>query len=179
MRSPEIREMKLEDLKPSDYNPRKKLQPGDPEFEKLKRSLQDFGYVDPIVWNRKTKRVVGGHQRLEVMKELGVETCKVIAVDLPDDREKALNIALNKIQGEWDMPLLKELILELTEKQVDVSLSGFDPVEVEALALKENPFPAAVDPEHSDEKECPACGFRFNPNEVKDADDRSGGDEDR
>jgi|ADurb_Ile_03_Slu_FD_contig_31_771332_length_3622_multi_3_in_0_out_0_4 ParB-like chromosome segregation protein Spo0J len=166
MRSPEIREMKLKDLKPSDYNPRKKLKPGDPEFEKLRRSLQEFGYVDPIVWNRKTKRVVGGHQRLEVMRELGVETCKVLAVDLPDDREKALNIALNKIRGEWDMPLLKELIIELTEKQVDVSLSGFDPVEVEALGLKENPFPPAVDPEHSDEKECPACGFVFNPNEV-------------
>lgn len=165
----DIKKMKIRDLVPSDYNPRRRLKPGDPEFEKLRRSLEEFGYVDPVVWNRRTKRVVGGHQRLEVMKALGVDSCDVLVVDLAEDREKALNIALNRIVGEWDMPLLKELIVQLTEKKVDVSLSGFDPVEIEALALKENPFPAAEDSgEDSGEKECPVCGFVFNPNEVRD-----------
>ena len=60
------------DLLPADYNPRKDLQPGDPEYEKLKRSLQQFGYVEPVIWNKATGRVVGGHQRLKVLQDLGI-----------------------------------------------------------------------------------------------------------
>ena len=63
--------MKVEDLKPANYNPRKKLKPGDKEFEKLKKSIEEFGYVEPIILNKRTSTVVGGHQRLEVMKHLG------------------------------------------------------------------------------------------------------------
>ena len=50
---------KITDLIPADYNPRKDLKPGDPDYEKLKHSMKEFGYVDPIIWNQQTGRVVG------------------------------------------------------------------------------------------------------------------------
>lgn len=128
-----IERRKVEDLIPAIYNPRKALKPGDPEFEKLKRSIEEFGYVDPVIWNERTGMIVGGHQRLSVMRELGVEEVDVSVVDMDEKREKALNIALNKIEGAWDMPLLKDLIQDLDDGSFDVELTGFDMAEIEDL----------------------------------------------
>ena len=66
-----MQRMPIDKLKPAKYNPRKDLQPGDPAYEKIKRSLHDFGYVDPIVWNEVTGNIVGGHQRYKVLKAEG------------------------------------------------------------------------------------------------------------
>ena len=90
------------DLLPAEYNPRKDLQSGDAEYEKLKRSLEQFGYVEPVIWNKTTGRVVGGHQRLKVLMDLGYTDVDCVVVELTEENEKALNIALNKISGEWD-----------------------------------------------------------------------------
>lgn len=60
------------ELKSASYNPRKDLKPGDAEYEKLKRSIQEFGYVEPVIWNKRTGTVVGGHQRIKVMKDLAM-----------------------------------------------------------------------------------------------------------
>ena len=60
---------KIEDLRPASYNPRKDLKPGDKEYEKLKRSITEFGYVEPVIWNERTGTVVGGHQRLKKRKK--------------------------------------------------------------------------------------------------------------
>ena len=89
-------------LNPAAYNPRKDLKPGDKEYEKLKRSIAEFGYVEPIIWNKTTGNVVGGHQRLKVLLDLGQTEIDCVVVELDDKREKALNLALNKIQGDWD-----------------------------------------------------------------------------
>ncbi len=88
-------------LKPAKYNPRKDLKPGDPAYEKIKRSLHDFGYVDSIVWNEVTVNIVGGHQRYKVLKAEGITKvdCVVVHIENSSD-EKALNIALNKATGE-------------------------------------------------------------------------------
>ena len=59
--------MNISKLNPAEYNPRKNLQPGDAEYEKLKRSMEQFGYVEPVVWNKTTGRVIGGHQRLRFL----------------------------------------------------------------------------------------------------------------
>ena len=67
----EIERRKVDELKAAEYNPRKDLRPGDAEYEKLKRSIQEFGYVEPVIWNKRTGTVVGGHQRLKGMKDLG------------------------------------------------------------------------------------------------------------
>ena len=121
------------DLIPADYNPRKDLKPGDPEYDKLKRSMEQFGYVEPVIWNKATGRVVGGHQRLKVLMDMGVTEVECVVVELDEDREKALNIALNKISGDWDEEKLMLLISDLQGADFDVSLTGFDPAEIDDL----------------------------------------------
>ena len=121
------------DLLPADYNPRKDLKPGDAEYEKLKRSIEQFGYVEPVIWNRLTGRVVGGHQRLKVLMDMGMSEVDCVVVELPEEKEKALNIALNKISGEWDKDKLALLITDLQGADFDVSLTGFDPAEIDDL----------------------------------------------
>lgn len=125
--------MQIEDINPAKYNPRLDLQPGNPEYEKIKRSIQEFDLVEPLVWNKRTKRLVGGHQRLKVLKELGQETVDVSVVDLPEEREKALNIVLNKAQGDWDYEKLRDIINELEELGTDITLTGFDVEDVMQL----------------------------------------------
>ena len=121
------------DMLPADYNPRKDLKPGDAEYEKLKRSLETFGYVEPVIWNKTTGRVVGGHQRLKVLMDIGMAEIQCVVVELSEDKEKALNIALNKISGEWDNNKLALLIADLQGEDFDVSLTGFEPAEIDAL----------------------------------------------
>lgn len=128
----QIEKLNITDLKPANYNPRKKLKPGDKEFEKLKKSIEEFGYVEPIILNKRTNTVVGGHQRLEVMKYLGYEEVDCVIVDLDEQKEKALNIALNKISGEWDTELLTDLLKEL-DQQGMATLTGFETEELDEL----------------------------------------------
>lgn len=128
----EIKELPLKELKPAAYNPRKKLKKGDKEYEKIKQSLLKFGYVDPIIVNEDLT-VIGGHQRLTVLKDLDYETAKCVIVDLPKEDEKALNIALNKIAGQWDEALLADLLLDLQESDFNLDLTGFEPPEIDDI----------------------------------------------
>ena len=121
------------DLLPAEYNPRKDLKPGDAEYEKLKRSIEQFGYVEPVIWNKTTGRVVGGHQRLKVLIDMGITEVDCVVVELSEEKEKALNIALNKISGEWDKEKLALLITDLQGADFDVSLTGFEPAELDDL----------------------------------------------
>lgn len=128
----EIREIRLSELHPASYNPRKKLKKGDKEYEKIKQSLLKFGYVDPIIVNNDLT-VIGGHQRLTVLKDLDYETAKCVIVDLCKEDEKALNIALNKITGQWDDQLLADLLLDLQESDFNLDLTGFEPPEIDDI----------------------------------------------
>ena len=121
------------DLIPADYNPRKDLKPGDAEYEKLKRSIEQFGYVEPVIWNKTTGFVVGGHQRLKVLLDMGITEVECVVVEMGAEKEKALNIALNKISGEWDKDKLALLIADLQGADFDVSLTGFEPAEIDSL----------------------------------------------
>jgi len=121
------------ELLPADYNPRKDLKPGDAEYDKLKRSIEQFGYVEPVIWNKVTGRVVGGHQRLKVLIDMGITEVECVVVEMDAEKEKALNIALNKISGEWDKEKLALLIADLQGADFDVSLTGFDPAELDDL----------------------------------------------
>lgn len=129
----QIEKIAVAELKAAAYNPRKDLQPGDAEYEKLKRSIQEFGYVEPVIWNKRTGIVVGGHQRLKVMKDLGFTEVDCVVVDLEESKEKALNIALNKISGEWDTDLLASLLKDLDGNGYDITLTGFDLAEAQEL----------------------------------------------
>ena len=128
----EIKELPLKELKPAAYNPRKKLKKGDKEYEKIKQSLLKFGYVDPIIVNEDLT-VIGGHQRLTVLKDLDYETAKCVIVKLSKEDEKALNIALNKITGQWDEALLADLLLDLQESDFNLDLTGFEPPEIDDI----------------------------------------------
>lgn len=129
----QIEKIKTSLLLPAKYNPRKDLKPGDTEYEKLKRSLVEFGYVEPVIWNKATGNVVGGHQRLKVLCEMGYDEVDCVVVELDEQKEKALNIALNKISGDWDKDKLALLITDLNDSSYDVSLTGFDLGEIDNL----------------------------------------------
>lgn len=129
----QIERKKTADLFPADYNPRKDLKPGDNEYEKLKRSIEQFGYVEPVIWNKTTGCVVGGHQRLKVLVDMGIDEIDCVVVELDENKEKALNVALNKISGDWDKDKLALLIADLQGADFDVSLTGFEPAEIDTL----------------------------------------------
>lgn len=122
----------IDDLNPAEYNPRKRLQPGDEEYERLKTSIETFGYVDPIIINA-DGTVIGGHQRLFVLRDLGYSEADVAVVDLSKADEKALNIALNKISGEWDDEKLAAIFADLDMEGYDLSLTGFSEDELSGL----------------------------------------------
>lgn len=128
-----ISKVSVSDMKPAKYNPRKDLKPGDPAYEKLKRSMTEFGYVEPIIWNQQTGNIVGGHQRFKILVEQGHSEVECVMVDLPPEREKALNVALNKVTGDWEFEALADLLKELDEKDFDVTLTGFDAAEIDDL----------------------------------------------
>ena len=129
----DIRKIPVKELNPAKYNPRKNLKPGDPEYQKLKRSISEFGYVEPIIWNKRTGNIVGGHQRYKVLLELGYKEVDCVVLDIDEQKEKALNVALNKITGEFDMPLLTDLLKDINDSGFDVSLTGFDADEIDIL----------------------------------------------
>jgi ParB-like chromosome segregation protein Spo0J len=117
------------------YNPRKDLKPGDKAYEALKKSMERFGDVEPIVWNERSGHVVGGHQRLKIkISEFHAQAADVVVVNLADKEEKALNLALNKIKGDWDIKLLKTVLDDIaSDEDFDFEVTGFDSAEMSEL----------------------------------------------
>lgn len=132
----EVQKIAAARLNPAAYNPRKELKPGSRDYEKLKRSIEEFGFVEPIVWNKASGNVVSGHQRLRVLLDLGHTEIDCVVVDLDPLREKALNLALNRIQGDWDEGKLAAIMADLDAADFDVSYTGFDADEIDALMNK-------------------------------------------
>lgn len=120
----------IADMNRAAYNPRVDLQPEDEEYQAIERSLKRHGLVQPIVWNRRTNTVVSGHQRLTVLEAQGETEVTVSVVDLDDIQEKELNVALNKITGEWDDDKLSVILNELGEEAAD---TGFTLPEIDVL----------------------------------------------
>lgn len=144
----DIRKVPVHRINPAPYNPRKDLKPGDPEYQKLARSIDEFGMVEPLVWNKRSGHLVGGHQRFKVMLARGATHVEVSVVNLSPEREKTLNIALNKIAGDWDQEKLAALLDELSRvPDLDLSLTGFDAPDSEALiaSLLEPAAPSGQD----------------------------------
>ena len=126
----------LGQLRPAAYNPRKALKPSDKEYQKIKNSIQEFGYVEPIIVNH-DMTVIGGHQRLTVLKDLGYTEAQCVVLHIEDEAKvKALNIALNKISGEWNEQLLADLLVDLQDAQFNLDLTGFEAPEIDQLFSK-------------------------------------------
>ncbi len=132
----EWRTIPIDDLRPAAYNPRKKLKAGDKEYEKIKNSIQEFGYVEPIIVNY-DMTVIGGHQRLTVLKDLGYTVVECVVLHIEDEHKvKALNVALNKITGAWNEQLLADLLVDLQSADFNTDLTGFEPAEIDQLFSK-------------------------------------------
>lgn len=127
-----IETKKIESLNPATYNPRKDLTPEDEEFQKIVKSIETFGYVDPIIIN-KDGTIIGGHQRYKVLKYLKYTEIQCVVLDISKEQEKLLNIALNKISGDWDKDKLEELLAELQNEDLDLSVTGFDFDEIDDI----------------------------------------------
>ena len=130
-----LQEVELKKLNAAAYNPRVKLEPGMEEYEKLKKSIETFGDVEPIVWNKTTGNVVGGHQRLQVLRDLDYKKATVSVVEMDEAAEKRLNLALNKARGDWDGEKLEALLTEMDPDALEVSGFGADEV---AILLESN-----------------------------------------
>lgn len=132
----ELVTMAIGDIKPAKYNPRKNLKPGDPEFEKLKASIERWDLVEPLVVNKNGNILVGGHQRLKVCKALGMKQVQVVLVELNPTRERLLNLSLNKICGDWDYTKLESLFKEFSLD--DLGITGFDEGEIKQIIANQN-----------------------------------------
>lgn len=172
----------LSELKPAPYNPRRAL--NEREREALKNSIKKYKMVYPIVVNKRSGYIVGGHQRLEIMKEMGLKTAPVLYVDMDEEQEKRANVQLNAIEADWDVEKLQELLHPMTSEEVQEL--GWSKIEAEALlagifmnsdtkkALLEEARAMAgehkakdKDEDDEDEEEpqepeytCPKCGYK-------------------
>ncbi|MDZ4278005.1 MAG: site-specific DNA-methyltransferase [Dehalococcoidia bacterium] len=118
-----VKHVPVDSLKPDAANPRRI---SDAELETLTRSIQQFGFIDPVIARREDGLVVGGHQRLLAARKLGLKAVPVVYVDLSLEQARLLNLALNKISGEWDQELLARMVADLSSlEEADLSLSGF------------------------------------------------------
>lgn len=137
---------KLADMVPATYNPRKPLTPSDPEYQEIRRSIDDLEYSDPIVLNY-DGTIIKGHQRRTVMMDMGYTEAYCIVLEIHDkQKEMALNLALNKITGKWDNATLKEVLLTLDLNGYDFTVTGFHREELEDLIqLVDIPAEAADD----------------------------------
>ena len=131
----ELKVLPISELKPAEYNPRKKLKKGDKEYKKIQDSIEEFGFADPLVVNS-DMTIIGGHQRLTVAQDLGYTEVPCAVVDIDKVREKALNIALNKITGAWDDDLLVKLLEDIGNSNFDLGKTGFEPPEIGQLFNK-------------------------------------------
>lgn len=148
---------RIADINRAAYNPRVDLQPEDEEYQAIERSLKRHGLVQPIVWNRRTNTVVSGHQRLTVLEAQGETEVTVSVVDLDDIQEKELNVALNKITGEWDDDKLSVILNELGEEAID---TGFTLPEIDVLRDElKSYFDDVTAPDEEDPTEEPEESF--------------------
>ena len=132
----ELRHLPLDRLKPAPYNPRRIVAAGSPAYRKLKTSLEEFGLVEPLIWNETSGLVVGGHLRLRILRDLGIREVPVSVVRLTPARERALNIVLNnqEAQGRYDRTKLAELLAELDV--ADLAATGFDETTLRNLQME-------------------------------------------
>lgn len=128
---------KIDELVPADYNPRKDLQEADKEYQDIKNGILTYGLVIPLIMNKRTGNLVNGHQRLKVLKALGWTEVDVSVVDMDEKKEKALNLALSRIDGDFDKKALSNVMSEIKAAGIDPVTMGFTKSEVEKMFPKE------------------------------------------
>jgi ParB-like chromosome segregation protein Spo0J len=163
----EQRIIPISEVNPAPYNPRLKLEPGDREYERLKGSLERWGLVAPLVWNQRNGNLVGGHQRFTILVNEGSDRVPVTVVDLDDEAERALNVALNKATGDWNKVLLAQLADSFDEATQALL---FDQSELDGLMgrlTRDAPdappeFPTMDEENVTGEYRCPHCAYEWS-----------------
>jgi len=126
-----VEQVPTDSLFPDPANPRRI---SNRDLESLTRSLHEFGFVQPVLVRKADNVVIGGHQRLVAARRLGWKTVPVIFLDLSVEQSRLLNLALNRISGEWDQELLARMLADLRPvEDIDLSLSGFTEEELGKL----------------------------------------------
>jgi len=169
---------RMDELIPADYNPRVM---DEDSAKGLSESLARFGMVEPVVWNKRTGNVVGGHQRLEVLRKNGTEEVDVVEVDLSKSEEVALNITLNnsEIEGEWEANGLADVLsgvgedlrdalnFDVLESLAETNTKGFrggnEEIDIDKLTEK-------------CDATCPCCGFEWESDDKDYFEIKIGGD---
>ena len=129
----QIKKAPVKDLVSPEWNPR---QITNEELEKLKTSLEEFGYIEPIIVNDVNNHVVGGNQRLRALIALGYDEVDCVYVHIEDiNKEKACNVALNKISGDWDEDKLRVVLEDIELSPIDIKLTGFDEIELTEMEI--------------------------------------------
>lgn len=127
----QTKRMLLRDIRPAAYNPRKRLEPGEKEYEALKGSIERWGLVDPLVVNTRTGNLISGHQRYYILTNLGETETEAVVVDLDERQEKLLNVAMNKVEGQWDYGKLETLLSEFETDEI--LFTGFSEGEIATM----------------------------------------------
>lgn len=133
----ELHKVKINELISPEWNPRTIT---DEDLQKLRISIDEFGYIEPIIVNKHNNHIVGGNQRAKALQKLGYNEVDCIYVDIKDiNKEKACNVALNKISGEWDNDKLKVVLEDIELSDIDVSLTGFEEIELTEMEILHEP----------------------------------------
>lgn len=195
--------IKITDIKPARYNPRKI---SNTEYQKLSNSINEFGLVDPIIINLSNMHIIGGHQRYDVLMDLYIngdgkyEDLLLIKrgdigwifpneeLSVKDiNHEKALNLVLNRVQGEFDIGKLEDLFNDLTVEGFDLEITGFDKDEIKNMFknVDVSQFGEGLDDNYLDEEEedkkdsrtskgkpikhyeCPSCGYEWSDEDIE------------
>ena len=175
----EIVRKKLDELIPADYNPRKDLQEADKEYQDIKNGILEYGLVIPLIMNKRNGVLVNGHQRLKVLKDLGYTEVEVSVVDMDEKKEKALNLALSRIEGDFDEKALTNVLQEVKAAGIDPITLGFTKSEVDKMFPKEmsaenlfgdgaeNPFTNKEDDPEPTEVTAMVGKYRFTMDKAK------------
>lgn len=160
----DIRKMKIADLNRAEYNPRRDM--SGKEKADLRESIKSNGYLEPIVVNVRggDNVVISGHQRLTIMQDMKIEYADVSVVDLDKDRERELNIILNRVKGSWDSRKLADLLDSISNREhLGFSKSEIDEILKAASSRIDALFDEATKL-HDLEKNCtcPHCGHQGN-----------------
>lgn len=148
-----IETLNTADIRASFFNPRITLEKGSREYEAIAASIREFGFVEPLVVNRHNMCCLGGHQRLSVLKDMGVESVECVTIDETDQaREKALCVALNRIKGEWDMDMLAAM---LKDEVIFSFPTGFEEGEVDLERILEDVEPPDLPEDEPEEPSGP------------------------
>jgi len=172
-----FRKIPITTLLPDEKNPRKALQPADAEYGKIKTSIEQFQFLDPIIYNTRTLKIVGGHQRLRILKDTGVTDLFTLSLgayswafsqsdlkELSPAMETAANIALNKASGDWDNEKLVEALNGIKLDGLDISITGFGEKELVTFMAEIPESEKEYDESIADDVEmitCPYCGKEF------------------